>query len=153
MLTSYLRPSNIDASKNSRALLKLQVKRLRKTWPEEDSPHGTSREIYDKIYCARGEMENRIKEQQPGLFADRTSCRKFDANQFRLHLSSLAYILLETLRRTAICGTEPEKAQVTTIRNKLLKIGAIAIPGVRRIVLQLSSAYPLQELFMRIAGK
>ena len=264
---SYLRPSNIDAAKNSRALLKLLVKRLRQAWPEvriifrgdsgfnriklrtwcsendvvyviglagngvlerKAAPYlleaqkqfettkakarvfGTFRyaaktwpveervivkgehtdkganpryivtnlreeefeaalkqmeaaktttsieiaqDMYDKVYCARGEMENRIKEQQLGLFADRTSCHRFAANQFRLLLSSLAYVLIETLRRTALAGTELAQAQVTTIRTKLLKIGAVVVTSVRRIVLRMSSSYPLQKLFAAIASK
>jgi len=103
--------------------------------------------LYDEIYCARGEMENRIKEQQLGLFAGRTSCHKFAANQFRLLLSSFAYTLIETLRRVALAGTELARAQATTIRTKLLKVGAVVVTSVRRIVLRLSSAYPLKALF------
>ena len=113
--------------------------------------------LYDEVYCARGEMENRIKrsgngrlprdEQQLGLFAGRTSCHKFVANQFRLLLSSFAYGLIETLRRTALAGTELARAQATTIRTKLLKIGAVVVSSVRRLVLRLSSAYPLKDLF------
>ena len=103
--------------------------------------------MYDEVYCARGEMENRIKEQQLGLFAGRTSCHAFAANQLRLLLSSFAYTLIETLRRTALAGTELARAQATTIRVKLLKIGAVVTSSVRRIVLRLSSAYPLAALF------
>ena len=103
--------------------------------------------LYDEIYCGRGEMENRIKEQQLGLFAGRTSCHKFVANQFRLLLSSFAYTLIQTLRQTALAGTELAKAQATTIRTKLLKIGAVVTSSVRRLVLRLSSAYPLKDLF------
>ncbi|HEY0796928.1 MAG TPA: IS1380 family transposase [Acidisarcina sp.] len=245
LLVSYLRPSNIDAAKHSRAILKLLVLRLRQVWPgvkiifrgdsgfcrwklmrwcdrhgvdyviglarnkvlermaqpfmataqlqyeqtaqkqrifadlsyaagswdkarrvihkaehnsQGDNPRfivtsleGDPQQLYDQIYCARGEMENRIKEQQLGLFAGRTSCQKFVANQFRLLLSSYAYVLIETLRRTALAGTELAKAQATTIRIKLLKIGAVVIASVRRIVLRLSSAYPLKTLFARVA--
>jgi hypothetical protein len=110
---------------------------------------GETQPLYDEVYCARGEMENRIKEQQLGLFAGRTSCHAFAANQFRLLLSSFAYTLIETLRRTALAGTELARAQATTIRTKLLKIGAVVVSSVRRVVLRLSSAYPLQELFER----
>ncbi len=245
LLVSYLRPSNIDAARHSRAILKLLTDRLRQVWPQVkiifrgdsgfcrwrlmrwcdrhdvgyiiglarnkvlermaepfmleakrqyeqtqlkartfttfDYAAGTwDRErpvihkaehnsqgdnprfvvtnltdepqvLYDEIYCARGEMENRIKEQQLGLFAGRTSCQKFVANQFRLLLSSFAYTLIETLRRTALAGTELARAQATTIRSKLLKIGAVVITSVRRIVLRLSSAYPLQALFKQVA--
>ncbi len=244
LLVSYLRPSNIDAAKHSRAILKLLVLRLRQVWPgvkiifrgdsgfcrwklmrwcdrhgvdyviglarnkvlermaqpfmataqrqyeqtdqkqrifaelsyaagswdkarrvihkaehnsQGDNPRfivtsleGDPQQLYDQVYCARGEMENRIKEQQLGLFAGRTSCQKFVANQFRLLLSSYAYVLIETLRGTALAGTELAKAQATTIRIKLLKIGAVVIATVRRIVLRLSSAYPLKALFERV---
>lgn len=247
LLVSYLRPSNIDASKHSRAILKLLVDRLRQAWPgvkiifrgdsgfcrwklmrwcdrhevgyiiglarnkvlekiaepfmqearqqyeqtgqkqrifttfdyaagtwdrprrvihkaehnsQGDNPRfvvtsltDDAQGLYDEVYCARGEMENRIKEQQLGLFAGRTSCQKFVANQFRLLLSSFAYTLIETLRRTALSGTELARAQATTIRTKLLKMGAVVISSVRRIVLRLSSAYPLKELFAQAARR
>lgn len=109
--------------------------------------------LYDQIYCARGEMENRIKEQQLGLFAGRTSCHHFTANQFRLLLSSFAYTLIQTLRCKALAGTELARAQVSTIRTKLLKIGAVVIRSVRRIVVRLSSAYPLKSLFQTVAHR
>jgi len=109
--------------------------------------------LYDNVYCARGEMENRIKEQQLGLFAGRTSCHDFNANQFRVLLSSFAYTLIQTLRCTALAGTELARAQVTTIRTKLLKIGAVVTTSVRRIVLRLSSAYPLKELFQMVVNR
>jgi hypothetical protein len=244
---SYLRLSNIDAAKHSRAVLKLLVDRLRRQWPgvkiifrgdsgfcrwklmrwcdrhhvdyviglarnprlekiaepfmqearrqyertlqkqrvftefpyaaqswdrqrrvihkAEHNSHGdnprfvvTSLEdeaqsLYDRIYCARGEMENRIKEQQLGLFAGRTSCHHFVANQFRLLLSSFAYTLIQTLRCTALEGTELAQAQATTIRGKLLKIGAVVTTSVRRIVLQLSNAYPLKDLFLKVVNR
>lgn len=104
-------------------------------------------DIYDGLYTARGDMENRIKEQQLGLFADRTSCHAFLANQFRLLLSSAAYVLVETLRRTALAGTELAEAQVDTIRLKLFKVAARVVVSVRRVVLRLSSSYPLQDLW------
>ncbi len=241
LLVSYLRPSNIDAARHSRAILKLLVARLQRAWPgvkitfrgdsgfcrwrlmrwcdrhgvdyiiglarnkvlertaepfmreakqqyeqtkqkqrifaefdyaagtwdrerrvihkaehnsQGDNPRfvvtsltGEAQPLYDRVYCARGEMENRIKEQQLGLFAGRTSCHKFVANQFRLLLSSFAYGLIETLRRTALAGTELARAQATTIRTKLLKVGAVVTTSVRRIVLRLSSGYPLKDLF------
>jgi hypothetical protein len=77
---------------------------------------GPAQELYDAVYCARGEMENRIKEQQLGLFADRTSCHGWWANQFRLLLSSFAYVLLERLRALGLAGTELARAQAGTIR-------------------------------------
>ena len=114
---------------------------------------GNAQRIYDRIYCARGEMENRIKEQQLGLFADRTSCHTWWANQFRLLLSSLAYTLLETLRRVALHGTALARAQCGTLRLKLLRIGAIVLRNTRRIRLLLSSAYPNRELFCLVAAR
>jgi hypothetical protein len=117
------------------------------------SLHDPPQQLYEQRYCARGEMENRIKEQQLGLFADRTSCQRFIANQFRLLLSSFAYVLMQTLREKALAGTELATAQVSTIRSKLLKIGAVVVRSVRRIVLRLSSAYPLQALFEQVARK
>jgi hypothetical protein len=108
---------------------------------------GGCQALYDELYCARGEMENRIKEQQLGLFSDRTSCHAWWANQFRLLLSSVAYVLLEALRRIGLSGTELARAQVGTIRLRLLKIGAVVTRNTRRIRLWLSSSFPLQELF------
>ena len=247
LLVSYLRPSNIDAAKHSRAVLKLLVARLRQAWPDVkivfrgdsgfcrwrlmrwcdrhgvgyiiglarnkvleriagpfvqqakrqyeqtkekqrvftefdyaagtwdcprrvvhkaehnsqgDNPRfvvtnlsGDPQALYDQTYCARGEMENRIKEQQLGLFAGRTSCHKFAANQFRLLLSSFAYTLIETLRRVALAGTELARAQATTIRTKLLKVGAVVVSSARRTVLRLSGGYPLKELFEQTARR
>jgi Transposase DDE domain group 1 len=247
LLVSYLRPSNIDAARHSRAILKLLVDRLRQKWPEvriifrgdsgfcrwrlmrwcdrhnvdyclglarnprlekmaepfmeqakrqyeetrqkqrifteldyaaeswerrrrvihkaEHNSHGDNprfivtnldeeaQHLYDNVYCARGEMENRIKEQQLDLFAGRTSCHHFAANQFRLLLSSFAYTLIQTLRCTALQGTELAKAQAGTIRTKLLKIGAVVTASLRRIVLQMSSAYPLKELFRQVVNR
>jgi len=110
----------------------------------------SARAFYEDLYCARGEMENRIKEQQLGLFADRTSCHTLRANQLRLWLSSIAYVIFHDLRRLALAGTELARAQVSTIRCRLLKIGAIVSVSVRRIYISLSSVFPLQELFARI---
>ena len=112
---------------------------------------GDEQDLYDHLYCARGDMENRIKEQQLGLFADRTSCHKWWPNQFRLLLSSIAYVLLETIRRRYLSGTELARCQVDTIRLKLLKIGAVIIRNTRRIRVLLSESYPYQNLFTRIA--
>jgi hypothetical protein len=112
---------------------------------------GDGQQLYEQIYCARGEVENRIKEQQLGLFADRTSCHDFAANQFRLLLSSLAYVLIETLRRTCLAGTELAVAQAGTIRLKLLKIGALVQRSVRRIVVHLSESFPMRQLVQSLA--
>jgi hypothetical protein len=108
---------------------------------------GDSQELYEDVYCQRGEMENRIKEQQLDLFADRTSCHRFLANQFRLLLSSAAYVLVQALRRTALAGTELARAQVGTIRLKLFKVAARVVVSVRRVVFHLASSYPYQEVY------
>jgi hypothetical protein len=244
LLTAYLRPSKIDASKHSRALLKLLVQRLRQAWPEvkitvradsgfcrwklmrwcdshgigyvlglarnqvlerlatdwirqaarqfsktkepqrifasfsygastwdrsrrvivkaEHNAQGRNprfvvtnvpadpQEVYEDFYCQRGNMENRIKEQQLDLFADRTSCHRFLANQFRLLLSSAAYVLVQALRRTALRETDLEKAQVGTIRLKLLKVAALVVVSARRIVFHLATSYPFQPLFRSV---
>jgi hypothetical protein len=106
--------------------------------------------LYDKVYCARGDMENRIKEQQLELFADRTSCSKWWPNQFRLILSSLAYTIIEYIRDKFLTGTELAKAQSCTIRLKLFKIGAVIIRNTRKIKFFLSSSYPYQHLWDHI---
>jgi hypothetical protein len=111
---------------------------------------GDAQDLYDSLYCQRGDMENRIKEQQLGLFADRTSCHAFIANQFRVLLSAAAYVLVETLRRVGLAGTELAAAQVTTIRLKLLKIGGRIVRSVRRVVVHLASAFPLQQTLRTI---
>jgi len=114
---------------------------------------GDAQVLYDELYCARGEMENRIKEQQLGLFADRTSCHHWWANQFRLLLSSCAYVLVEAIRRLGLHGTELARAQVPTIRLQLLKIGTVILRNTRRIRLLFSSAYPHQDLFWRVCQR
>src|SRR6516164_6851761 len=186
LVTAYLRPSKIDAAKHARALLKLLVRRFRRTGQPQrifdsfayaagtwDRPRrvivkaehnaqgpnprflvvnvpGDPRQLYEEVYCQRGEMENRIKEQQLDLFADRTSCHRFLANQFRLLLSSAAYVLIQALRRTALCGTELARAQVGTIRLRLLKVAARVVVSARRVVFHLASSYPYQEVFRAI---
>ena len=109
--------------------------------------------LYEKFYCKRGDAENRIKEQQLGLFADRTSCHEFVPNQFRVMLSAAAYVLLQHIRQTALAGTELAEAQVSTIRLKLLKIGGLVKRTARRIVLNLASGCPQQQLFRLIAAR
>ena len=106
-----------------------------------------ARELYEELYCARGEMENRIKEQQLDMFADRTSTSLFRSNQLRLWFSSLAYQLVEFLRREALAGTEMARCQCGTIRLRLLKIGARVKVSVRRVSLSLSESCPYQEVF------
>lgn len=103
--------------------------------------------FYREIYCQRGEMENRIKEQQLCLFADRTSCTKFLANQFRLLLSSFAYVLLHGIRRLALSGTKAARWRVDTIRLRLLKIAARVRVTARRVVFHLCSHCPSAEIF------
>lgn len=111
---------------------------------------GDPQELYDNCYCARGDMENRIKEQQLDLFADRTSCHNWWPNQFRLLLSSLAYTMIEYLRESALQDTMVANSHADTIRLKLFKIGAVIIKNTRRIIFKLSEYYPYQELFERI---
>jgi hypothetical protein len=106
-----------------------------------------AQDLYEKFYCARGEMANRIKEQMC-LFADRLSTDEMKGNQLRLYFSALAYSLVEALRRLALKGTEWAQAQVDTIRLKLFKIGAIVRVSVRRVLLQMSSAYPWKEIYL-----
>ena len=108
---------------------------------------GEGQVLYDKVYCARGEAENRIKEQQLDLFAGRTSCHHWWANQLRLLLSSCAYTLVEAIRRLGLQGTSMARAQAGTIRCKLLKIGAIVLRNTRRVQLLMSSAFPNQQIF------
>jgi hypothetical protein len=108
---------------------------------------------YERIYCARGEMENRIKECQLGLYADRTSCHLWWPNQFRLLLASLAYILMERLRKVGLAGTELARAQIGTLRCKLLKIGAVVVRNTRRIRFFISSAFPDRDAFELVAQR
>jgi len=114
---------------------------------------GDAQTLYDELYCARGEIKNRIKEQQLGLFADRTSCHGWWANQWRLLLSSLAYTLMEALRRLGLAGTELARAQCGTIRLKLLKIGAVLVRDTRRVRFLLAASYPHQELFATVVAR
>jgi len=106
--------------------------------------------LYEDLDCAHGEMENRIKEQQLDLFADRTSAASMRSNQLRLYFSSLADVLLHHLRRVGLHGTELAPAQCGTIRTKLLKIGALVSVSLRRIRLRMASGYPWAQLFARV---
>ncbi len=247
LLVAYLRPSNIDASRHARAILKLLVRRLRQAWPAVrlilradsgfcrwrlmrwcdhhgvgyvlglarnsrlqelaaplmseaaarwqatrqprrlfgtfayaagpwdrarrviakaehnaggDNPRfvvsnlpGGPQALYDGLYCARGEMENRIKEQQLMLFADRTSCHRFPANQFRLLLSAAAYVLVEAVRRLGLAGTELARAQVSTIRLRLFKAAGLVRVSARRVCVRLASGFPLRELFGAVVAR
>ena len=109
--------------------------------------------LYEKLYCARGEMENRIKEQQLCLFADRTSTHHLSSNQMRLWFSSVAYVLLNELRRLGLTGTDLAQARCDTIRTKLLKIGAQVKVTVRRVWVHLASSYPYATLFVQVLGR
>lgn len=111
------------------------------------SPATSPRLFYEDRYCLRGEMENRIKEQQMCLFADRTSCGRFLANQFRLLLSGFAYVLTHGLRRLGLAGTEAAKWRVDTIRLKLIKIAARVCVSARRVVFHLASSCPYESQF------
>lgn len=106
-----------------------------------------TRALYEDLYCQRGEMENRIKEQQLCLFADRTSTRWMRSNQIRLWLSSLGYVLVSGLRRLGLSGTKMARSRCDTIRLKLLKIGALVRVSTRRVWVSLAGGYPLKELF------
>jgi len=105
--------------------------------------------LYEKLYCARGEMENRIKEQLM-LFADRTSTAFLRSNQIRLYFSSAAYLLMHALRRLGLRGTELAQAQCATIRLKLLKIGALIRVTVRKVWMSLAGGYPYVDLFRKV---
>jgi Transposase DDE domain group 1 len=107
----------------------------------------SARHLYEKIYCARGDMENRIKECQLDLFADRTSTATMQANQLRLWLASMAYVLLCALRRIGLAHTQFAEATCGTIRLRLLKIGALVRVSVRRIKIAMASACPWQDAF------
>ena len=106
-----------------------------------------ARTLYERVYCARGDMENRIKECQLDMFADRTSAATMKANQLRLWFASMAYVLLAALRRIALAHTQLEKATCGSLRLKLLKIGAQVTVTVRRIRVAMASACPYAEEF------
>ena len=115
----------------------------------EDHP---AKELYEETYCGRGEMENRIKEQQLHLFADRTSAETMRANQIRLFFSAIAYTLLEAFRRLGLAGTSMARAQCQTIRLRLLKIGALVQVTVRKVWVRLASSCPSAEVFRQAFG-
>jgi Transposase DDE domain group 1 len=110
-------------------------------------------QLYDHLYCQRGEAENRIKEAQLDLFGTRASCSRFIANQFRLLLAALAYTLMQRLRALALQATELERASAATIRVRLLKIGAAILRNTRRVRVMLASHHPLRELFATAAAR
>lgn len=120
------------------------------SWSVERADAAT---LYEKVYCARGDMENRIKEQQLHLFADRTSAHTMRANQLRLYFSSIAYILLNELRRVGLAGTKLAHAYVGTIRLRLLKVATVVTVSVRRIRLAFSSVFPMWQVFRQALDK
>jgi hypothetical protein len=105
--------------------------------------------LYEELYCARGDMENRIKEQL-SLFADRVSAETMRANQLRLYFSVMAYVLMSGLRRLGLKATELAQAQMSTIRTKLLKIGAQVRVTVRKVWISMASSYPWQGLYQQV---
>lgn len=114
---------------------------------------GNPQSLYEEVYCARGDMENRIKDQQLYLFADRTSCTTWNANQFRLLLSGIAYTLIYAIKRIGLKGTKLESARCDSIRLKLLKIGAVIIRNTRRVRFLLASAFPYEDVFRKAAAR
>ena len=112
-----------------------------------------ARALYEEVYCARGDMENRIKEQQLALFADRTSAQTMRANQLRLYFASFAYALLELLRRWGLSGTRLARAQCGTIRLKLLKIGVRIRVSVRAVRLSFDEGFPEVGLFGQVLAR
>jgi hypothetical protein len=117
-----------------------------------DKNRVADRALYEQLYCARGDMENRIKEQQLWLFADRTSAGKMRANQLRLYFSSVAYMLMQALRRLGLRDTEMASAQCNTIRLKLFKIGAQVKVSVRKVWVSLAGGYPYVDLLKQVHG-
>lgn len=115
-----------------------------------DTDRCEAQRLYEVCYCARGEMENRIKEQQLCLFADRTSCQTLRANQIRLVFATVAYALMRALREHGLRDTPLSCARADTIRLKLLKIGAVVHVTVRKVWISLSESYPWQEIFAKV---
>ena len=103
--------------------------------------------LYTNKYCPRGEMENRIKEQQLELFSDRTSTHSFEGNQLRLWFSAIAYVLMQAFRALCLARTPLATATVGTIRTLLLKLGARVLSSVRRVLISISSSCPYQDIF------
>jgi hypothetical protein len=111
---------------------------------------GSPKQIYEDVYCARGEIENRIKELHDGMAIGRTSCHRFWANQFRVFLTAAAYVLMQEVR-SAAANTKLARAQVSTLREHLLKLGARVVESVRRIVIHLPTTFPYVASWNRIA--
>jgi hypothetical protein len=133
-----VKAEHIDGKENPRYVV---TSLKAEQWPAQ--------ELYEQLYCARGDMENRIKEQF-SLFADRVSAETIRANQLRMYFSAVAYVLLSGLRRLGLKGTEMATAQATTIRLRLLRIGAFVRISVRRICLSLPRSYPWPALFAQV---
>ena len=111
------------------------------------------KEFYQSMYCPRGEMENRIKEQQMCLFADRTSCSQMQSNQFRLLLSSFAYVLVDGIRRLGLSGTKHARWRIDTIRLRLFKIASRVRVSCRRVVFHLASHCPYADVFNSVLSR
>jgi len=119
----------------------------------EEPDRFTPAQLYEVLYCARGECENVLKQQVLDLHADRMSTHHLASNQLRLWLSAFAYMLVERVRTLGCCGTELARATAGSIRLKLFKVAAQVKVSVRRVYVQLSTAYPLQELFRRCQAR
>jgi hypothetical protein len=143
-------------SHKRRVIIKAEVVRNPDRAPKENprfvvtNKKQSPRFIYEKEYCGRGEVENRIKELHEGMQIDRTSCTNFWANQFRVLMSAAAYVLMQEIRLQA-CNTDCARAQVTTLRERLIKLGARVVESVRRIVIHLPETYPYSATWHRIA--
>jgi hypothetical protein len=139
-----------------RVLIKAEVVRLEDRKPKDNARFvitnlkGSPRHLYKRVYCDRGEIENRIKELHHGLEIDRTSCTNFLANQLRVLLTAAAYVLMQELRLSA-CGGECARAQVSTLRERLLKLGVWVERSVRRIVLHMPVSFPYLPDWLRVA--
>ncbi|EQD66774.1 transposase, partial [mine drainage metagenome] len=139
-----------------RVLIKAEVVRLEGREPKDNARFvvtnlkGSPRHLYKKVYCYRGDIENRIKELHHGLEIDRTSCTDFMANQLRVLLTSAAYVLMQELRLSARRG-DCARAQVSTLRERLLKLGVWVERSARRIVLHLPQSFPYLDDWLRIA--
>jgi len=113
------------------------------------TPAWPAQQLYEDLYCARGDMENRIKEQYQ-LFAGRVSTETMRGNQLRMYLSAMAYVLMNGLRRLGLKATELARAEMATMRTRLFKIGALVRVSVRRVWLSMASSYPWQTLFQQV---
>jgi hypothetical protein len=143
-------------NRKRRVIIKAEVTRLEGSEPK-DNPRfvvtnlpGAPRRVYEKVYCERGDVENRIKELHHGLEIDRTSCTRFWANQFRVMMTAAAYALVQELRLRA-AGTSCARAQVSTLRERLIKLGVHVTVSVRRILLHLPASFAFLDTWRRVA--